>query len=204
MPAPDDVKADCYSAGERAAMLKTQQWRGRLLDPLLRCLARLLVTPDHLTLLSLLAGLSFCPLFVFSMKGAAFCALGLHVLLDGLDGPLARQLGVASRSGSFTDTMADQSVVVASTVTLMATHVVAIEPGGSYIFLYTVVVCFAMVRNALTIPYSWVVRPRFVVYAWLLVETYLLPGSIDYALWFFNALLAWKMVTGFRRIRKRI
>ena len=46
---------------------------------------------------------------------AALVALSLHVLIDGLDGPLARHLGIASRSGSFTDTMADQVVVVATT-----------------------------------------------------------------------------------------
>jgi hypothetical protein len=73
-----------------------------------------------------------------------------------------------------------------------------------YVFLYALVVGFAMIRNALSIPYSWVVRPRFVVYAWLLVEVYLWPGTIDTLLWVCNAVLACKMLTGFVRIRGRI
>jgi len=58
--------------------------------PLLMVLARLRVTPDHLTLLSLLAGLAFCPVFFWGLKPVAPALLLAHVLLDGLDGPLAR------------------------------------------------------------------------------------------------------------------
>ena len=197
------VKADCYSDGERRAMVWTQQVRARMLLPLLKLLAGCGVRPDHLTLASLLWGLAFCPLYFWS-PAVAFIALALHVLLDGIDGPLARHLDVASRKGSFTDTMADQIVVVATTVTLMVAKTLGIPAGGLYIFLYTVVVALAMVRNALAIPYWWLVRPRFVVYVWFLVETWLWPGSIDSVIWAFNVLLAYKMLTGFRRVRRSI
>jgi len=197
------IKADCYSAGERSAMEWTQKLRGRVFGPLLTLLARCRITPDQLTLLSFLVGVAFCPLYYWS-KPAAFTALALHMLLDGLDGPLARHTGIASRRGSFTDTLSDQTVVAASTITLMATHTIGTFAGGFYVFLYTVVVLFAMVRNALSLPYSWLVRPRSVVYAWLLVETYMLPGSIDCVLWVANGLLATRMLSGFWKIRKRL
>ena len=205
---PDDngqqaVNADCYSAGERRTMLLTQELRGRWLGPLLSALERLGVTPNHLTLLSNLAGLAFCPLYFWS-KPVAFGMLMLHVLLDGLDGPLARQTGLASRQGSFTDTMSDQIVVVLSTITLMFSQTISVLPGGLYIFLYTVVVLFAMARNVLSIPYSWLVRPRFFIYGWLIVETWFLPGTINVLLWIANLLLGWKMLTGFVHIRRKI
>jgi phosphatidylglycerophosphate synthase len=199
----EEPKADCYSAGERGWMQATQRWRERVLGPLLEKLARLGVTPNWLTLASLLAGLAFCPLWLVN-RPAAFVALALHVLLDGLDGPLARHMGVASRRGSFTDTMSDQSVVTAVAITLMATHVIGVVPGGLYVFLYALVVGFAMIRNALDVPYSWLVRPRFIVYGWLLVETSVWQGTIDWLLWGLNALLVWKVLTGFVRIRSRI
>jgi len=199
----DELKADCYSAGERDWMLATQRWREQALAPLLRSLVRVQVTPNDLTLLSLLAGLAFCPLWLVS-RPAAMVALLVHVLLDGLDGPLARFTNVASRRGSFTDSMADQIVVTGVTITLMATGVVGIVPGGAYVFLYTLVVAFAMIRNALAVPYSWLVRPRFIMYGWLLVETYAWPGSLEWLLWTFNVLLAWKVLTGFRKIRSKI
>ena len=126
--------------------------------------------------------------------------------LDLMDGALARHTGTASRRGSFTDSVCDQIVVVATTVTLMATSspIIGIWPGGVYIFVYTMVVVFAMVRNALAVPYSWLVRPRFIVYAWFIIELYLFAGTINYVLWLFNGLLAWKMTTGFLRIRRQI
>jgi phosphatidylglycerophosphate synthase len=97
------------------------------------------VTPDHLTLLSLLAGLAFCPLYFWALPWA-FAALAIHVFLDGLDGPFARYLGTASRAGSFTDSMSDQTVIAATTLMLMYVHVVDLLPGVIYILTYTVVV----------------------------------------------------------------
>jgi len=203
-PARDDKrKGDCYSAGERGWMVRTQQWRGLVLGPFLRGMTRAGMTPDHLTLLSLIAGLAFCPVFFIS-PAWALGLLVLHVLLDGIDGPLARHQNTASRRGSFTDTMSDQLVVTASTITLMQARLVGEICGGLYIFLYGIVVAFAMIRKSLGIPYSWLVRPRFVVYLGIPVELYLLPKTLEFLMWTFSALLAIKMLTGFIRIRRRL
>jgi phosphatidylglycerophosphate synthase len=207
----ETAKADCYAAGERGAMTWWQDLRAWWLGPLLRTLAAAGVTPDHITLASLASGLAFCPLWLWPgspawAKPAALAALVLHVLLDGLDGPLARQLGTASRRGSFTDSLADQIVVTASTLTLIA----APQPGvtgwiaGLYVFLYAIVVGFAMVRNALGRPYSWLVRPRFWVYGWLAVDLFLLPGWLDFVFGGFALLLGIKVASGFMAIRRAL
>lgn len=198
-----EPKGDCYSAGERGWMVRTQQWRGFLFGPLLHGMTRMGMTPDHLTLLSLVAGLAFCPVYFWSPPWALGLLI-LHVLLDGIDGPLARHQGTASRRGSFTDTMSDQLVVTATTITLMQARVVGEICGGLYIFLYGIVVAFAMIRNSLGIPYSWLVRPRFVVYLGIPVELYLLPQTLEVLMWTFSALLAVKMLTGFLGIRRRL
>jgi phosphatidylglycerophosphate synthase len=195
--------ADCYSAGEREWMIATQRWRARLLDRWLIVLTRLKVSPDAITGLSFVAGIAFGPIWFLSQP-AALVLLALHVLLDGIDGPLARFQGVASRRGSFTDTMSDQAVVTAVALTLMIDGVVGALPGGLYIFLYALVAMFAMVRNALAAPYSWLVRPRFFVYAWIVVELFVWPGTLTGLLWVCNGLLAIKVATGFLRIRKRL
>jgi phosphatidylglycerophosphate synthase len=184
-------------------MVQGQQLRARFLSPLLRLLEFLRVTPDHLTFLSLIAGLAFCPLY-FRSPEAAFLALVLHVLLDGLDGPLARHLGIASRRGSFTDTMADQLVVTATTITLMKAGVIGIAAGGVYVFVYGIVVAFAMVRNAMAIPYSWLIRPRFIIYLWMPLEVWWWSGTIEIGLWIASSLLAAKMFSGFLKIRKAL
>lgn len=204
MTAEIKPKVTCYSEGEGEFMRRSQAIRGRLLRPLLAVLARLRVTPNQLTLLSLLAGVAFCPFFLWGSKAAALALLLGHVLLDGLDGPLARYLQTASSQGSFTDTMTDQIVVTFSTLTLIHAGYAAAWPGGLYVFFYSTVVLFAMARNALAIPYSWLVRPRFLVFAWIPVEVYLRPGSLNVLLWIAAFLLALKMLTGFIQIRRKM
>jgi phosphatidylglycerophosphate synthase len=203
--------ADCYSAGERPAMVWGQEVRAWLLGPLLAWLGRCGVLPDHVTLVSLAAGLAFCPLWLWPgspawSKPAALAALLMHVLLDGLDGPLARHLGTASRRGSFTDTLADQLVVTVSTLAIITAPqpLAGVWAGGMYLFLYSLVVGFAMIRNALGVPYSWLVRPRFWVYAWIAVDQFLLAGWMDVVLWVFAAVLAVKAASGFVAIRRML
>ncbi len=203
MPDESPKVADCYAAGEREAMEANQQWRARLLGPMLRLFHWLGVTADHITLISLVVGIAACPLLIWSPSWG-LAALLAHVLLDGLDGPLARHAGTASPKGSLTDTMCDQTVVTGVTITLMALGLVSIPAGGCYIFVYTMVVVFAMIRNALQIPYSWLVRPRFVVYLWIAVEVYWWPGSLEFVLWGFNGLLALKLISGFWKLRQRM
>ena len=195
--------ADCYSSGERKWMVLTQQWRGRILAPLLRLLTRFGVSPDHLTLLSLVVGLAGCGLWLVDPVATLACVL-LHVLIDGLDGPLARHQQVASPRGSFTDTMADQAVVTAVTVTLMFARHLSVPAGGSFIFLYAVVALFAMARNLMRRPYAWVIRPRFIFYAWIPFELWMLPGTMNWLVWCCNALLGLSALTGFLAIRRRL
>ncbi len=94
------------------------------------------VSPNQLTLLSLVVGLVFCPLFALDIKLIAFLMLFLHVLLDGVDGPLARFQGTASSQGSFADTMVDQLVITFTTIALIASGYIGTWPGGLYIFLW--------------------------------------------------------------------
>lgn len=199
----EKTKADCYSAGDRKVMELTQRIRAKLFFPLLETLVKTGATADMVTVLSFVSGLLFCPLFFYS-KALALGSLGLHVFFDGLDGPLARHTGKASRKGSFTDTTTDQIVIFASTLTLIYAGIIGTLPGVIYIFVYTVVIAFSMIRNALAIPYSWLVRPRLLIYFWFIVELYILPGTIDFVLWIVVILLAAKMITGFVKIRKSI
>jgi phosphatidylglycerophosphate synthase len=147
----------------------------------------------------------------FWSPALAFIALLLHAIVDGIDGPLARHLGIQSKAGSFTDTTCDQIVVVAVTLTMMchADKLIPIPAGTIYIFLYTIVVVFAMVRNAMGIPYSWIVRPRLIVYGWLVLETFVFGGtrlenSTVFVIWIANILFLLRMVSGFFKIRANL
>ncbi len=170
---------DCYSSKDRHMMLWSQRLRAEILHPVLAALKRWHVTADAVTLTALVAGLAFCPL-LFVWPPAALVALALHVVLDGLDGALARFRGTAGRRGSFTDTLCDQIVVAASATALALFGLLHPAAATLYVFIYTVVVIFAMVGNALGVPYRFVVRPRFFVYLAIPFELYLLPGTLTW------------------------
>jgi len=200
-PKPD--KADVYSEGERAWMEKTQEIRARLFLPVLKVLVAAKITPDFLTFMSFCCGIAACYVYMINPLWA-FILIFLHVFIDGLDGPLARHMKVDSRKGSFTDTMSDQAVVAATTILFMWLGLLGILAGSLYILTYTVVVLFAMWRNYMHVPYHWLVRPRFYVFGWMVVETYWWPGTLDYVVWICVALLLIKTASGFRAIRKTL
>ncbi|QDT98502.1 CDP-alcohol phosphatidyltransferase family protein [Gimesia aquarii] len=200
-------KVSVYAKGEKTLMDASQQQRHLLLLPLLKLFVKWRITPNHLTFLSFLCGLSFCFTYALNWhlaKPLAFCLLTLHVLLDGIDGPLARLTGTAGNRGSFTDTTSDQLVVAFTTMTMIHYGLINVIPGSLYLVFYTLVVVFAMIRSSLAIPYSWLIRPRLIIYSWLPIEVYLLPNTLNYLLWFFILLLCWKSITGFYKIRKKL
>lgn len=200
------LQSDCYSAGERAWMEYGQGLRAEALKPLLLILERVHVTPDAVTIASGLCGVAFLPLWLMQHSAAALGCLLLHVLLDGLDGPLARRQGRASPRGSFVDTFTDQVVVTFVTIAwlIRSPGSLPIAVGASYVFLYAMVVGMAMVRNALDVPYSWLVRPRFFVFLAIALEWLSgLPLTV-FTLAICDALLAVKCATGFVALRAKL
>lgn len=197
---------DCYSAGERGWMEYGQKLRAVWLQPMLVGLTHLRISPDMITLLSGLAGVAFAPFWLSHWEGLALSCLVAHVALDGLDGPLARHQQRASPRGSFTDTFTDQIVVTIVAVAWMIkqANAWAIGLGGCYIFLYTLVVAMAMVRNALAVPYSWLVRPRFFMFTALAFEWVGWPWISYTTIAICCVLLIAKTVSGFLKLREQL
>lgn len=217
------AKADCYSEGERAMVLRYQQHKQSFLLPFLRLLTACRITPDAVTLFSLLLGFLFCPIYLAPLLfpeqewmwlAIAWGVLVAHMLVDGVDGPLARFQGTASQRGSFTDTAADQVALAAITLTFIHAQSnglpgLGLYAGGTFIFVYTVVVGFAMIRNAMGIPYRFLLRPRY--WVWLLlffeglfVRTEWMAITNETIVWVFNVMLSINMLTGFLAIRQKL
>jgi phosphatidylglycerophosphate synthase len=180
-----------------------QRWRERALRPGLIFCTKLGIRAGLVTGASLVAGLAFVPVWSVS-KAWALTLLALHVVLDGIDGPLARWQGRASARGSFTDTVCDQLVVAAVVLTLVADDRLAAVAGGTFLFLYTLTVAFAMVRNALGVPYSWLLRPRFVVYGAIPVELWVREGVMTPLCIVLAVVLGLKAASGFIAIRRAL
>ncbi len=206
MPDSAENKHDCYSEGERAWMEFGQRLRAVWLSPLLASLTYVGVTADAITWFAGGLGLGFAPLWLLHYQGLALLLLLIHVLLDGLDGPLARFQNLDSPRGSFTDTFSDQVVLTGVTLAWMidaptSSHIAG---GTIYVFVYAMVVAMAMARNALAIPYSWLFRPRFLVYVTIAVDFTCGSDLATFAFFLCNGLLAIKMLTGFLALRREL
>ncbi len=212
-----DARADCYSGGEREAMIAYQGFKQKWLMPLLVVLDKIGITPNQITLLSTLLGIAFLPLLIYCESNwtlhLAFWLLFAHLMIDGIDGPLARFQKIASPAGSFTDTFGDQIVVATTCIGMMIGReggpTISIFSGGTHIFLYTSVVAMAMVRNAMKIPYSTLIRPRNFVYGWYWMVTFFLcntfmNSSTTWFVWACNVVLLIKFFTGFWHIRNEL
>ncbi len=60
------------------------------------------------------------------------------------------------------------------------------------------------VRNSLQIPYSWLLRPRLILFLAIPIQLLGLPHAIAVVVWCSNAVLGIKLATGFYKLRKRL
>ena len=196
-------KSNCYSSKELAFMEWGQNVRQRIMKLLLHICTAYSITANHITLGAFIAG----ALGALALLYSPWLGIGLiciHVILDGVDGPLARYTNTDSNKGSFADTFSDQIVIALVCFVLIEMDTISAASGLIYILSYIIVVGFAMVRNALNVPYSWLVRPRFFVYLWIPFELFIFNGTMIYVLYAFSFLLCIKVYTGFLSIYKNL
>ena len=87
-------------------MKQAPPWDQRLANIMVRPLARTPITPNQLTIVTLLLALAAAALFAVGDKTAANWAAGLFILarfMDHFDGELARMTGKTSRLGYYLD-----------------------------------------------------------------------------------------------------
>ena len=102
---------DCFSSKERAAQQNFALLRDRFFSPVVKLTIRLRLSPNFVTVL----GVIFLVLACVSPPRMSYVValfLLLYVIMDGIDGPLARKLGRAHEGGSLVDICADQLGVI--------------------------------------------------------------------------------------------
>ncbi len=86
----------------------------------------------------------------------------------------------------------------------MAPTTLNIVIGVIFVFSYVLVIALAMARNSLAVPYAFLVRPRYFVYAALALDGLLATNATVYVLAVSDALLAVSSVTGFLVVRRQL
>lgn len=88
--------------------LKARKKVAPILEPIARVLAKIGVTPTVVTILGLAITIGGAVMIANGLLWQGGFVAGFGVLLDALDGPLARLKGTASDRGAFLDTMSDR------------------------------------------------------------------------------------------------
>jgi CDP-diacylglycerol--glycerol-3-phosphate 3-phosphatidyltransferase len=124
--------------------LKARKKAAPILQPIARVLAKTGVTPTMVTVLGLAITIVGAALIANGLLWQGGLTAGFGVLLDALDGPLARYKGTSSDRGAFIDTMSDRFGEVAVWVGL-----------GVYLREDSVglILCLVALAFSLLIPY---------------------------------------------------
>ncbi|MCA9042738.1 MAG: CDP-alcohol phosphatidyltransferase family protein [Planctomycetaceae bacterium] len=161
-----------FSESEQQSQQRFKQLRDSLLNPLVRGMSAIGLTPNLLSLLGLLVLAPFVWLLLQTSEPAqvrlAFWFLILHVGLDGLDGPLARHQGKSGPAGTLVDMVCDHLGMVVVSITLIQVGLLHAALGSVYVFLYTTSVVFIVVLNQIERPFRFVFRSKYVLYGILL------------------------------------
>ena len=142
-------------------------WRDRrtlFFKPLLRILTSLGVSANAVTIFGIAAGLAF-PFLVTSYPFLAVCMIVLHLLADGIDGPLGRYQNTTSQSGSLFDMIADHTVMVCVMIGLLVLGLVDPIQSLIYVYTYILLVVFLVVRNIIKKPAGYIMRTKYILYA---------------------------------------
>jgi len=171
-----------YSGVEGKVLYRWQRVRQTLLKPVAAGLSRLGITPDMLSLASVLLGIGF--FFCARLNlGVAIGLLAASVILDGLDGVLARYTRNVSARGSFTDMFCDQLVVALTVGGLVWAGVIMGVLGVLFVYIYTALVIFLVLHEMLAVSSSWLIRPsRMLLYVFVVVYYFTGRNWLDYLL----------------------
>ncbi len=130
------------------------------------------IMAKHLTLLSFILMLAFFPLF-FRLKWwpAALLTVLAHIMLDALDGPLARHSETASQSGALADMLNDISgmAIVGLTLIFLGNES---NPGlvATYIVVYLYLTIFVVVLNLTGTQLPWIIRTKYFLFLFVFMK----------------------------------
>jgi len=170
-------KLNYFSDEEQNSQSEFAKKRTKILKPILSLVDSLGLTPDGISYFALSLLIPFTIFFKAEPIFATLCLM-IYVLLDGLDGALARFKGSDNLGGSLTDIVVDQVGLVVIVGNLIYHGMT--DPTISYYYgiLYIVMISFSVVQNALEIPMQRLVRSKYVIYLIYIIHSIPYLGNL--------------------------
>lgn len=195
-----------FAEQEQAGQERFQKIRDGLFGPIVRLCIACHISADLISLLSILqlAPAGYFLLTATEPRHAAIASafIWLHVILDALDGPIARSTGKAGPAGAFTDMCVDHTGMMITSCLLAAADLADGTLTTVYVSFYTLAVVFTIWLNVVGQPFRLVIRTKYLLYA--LVTFCGLSGTnvFNEALFGFCAIHIAFSIGGFLKLRR--
>lgn len=159
---------DSFSTAERRFLVPFRRGFAKLTSPAVWLLAALHIPPNAVSLSQIAIGI----LIVFLMPdqpGLATALFFLTLVIDGLDGALARAYGQSSQFGALVDQISDhvrETLMIAALAFVGALHPV---PAVMYGLVYALFNFLLFLCNYRSVPVPWAIKSYMVVYPGLIL-----------------------------------
>lgn len=160
-----------FSTKEKQGFKKFAQNRTNILKPLLNILDKLKITPDMISILGLLSVFIFVYFIQKNLIWAGVFMI-LHIVLDGIDGSLARYKNQASQKGALMDIAVDQGGIIIAVLGFIYFGLVDSFWASLYIIAYTLMIGFVIILNTFNKSPKYIFRSKYLVYVIFFIDQY--------------------------------
>ena len=192
-----------FSKADKKGLFKFSEYRYKLLKPLSKVLTLLKITPDMISYFGLLILTGFA-YYLNKKPLIAGIFLIIHILLDGIDGPLAKYQKKAGNKGALTDIICDHTGIIIVTLTLIYYRLLNGTIGAAYIYIYTLLIIFTVIRNKLEITPNITFRSKYFVYLCLIPLIYNKTNILNYAILAFSIIKIPFTIDSYIKIKRKL
>jgi len=192
-----------FSESESNSMYKFQEFRNKIFLPISKLLMKVGLTANIISYIGLFVLIGFI-LNINSNPVSAVVFLALHVFIDAFDGPLARLMNQEGNSGAFTDMICDHTGMAVVVVTLIWANLVDPILASIYLYIYTMLIIFVVIRNQMKVPIKFVIRTKYYLYALFALFAIWNLNFLDQGLLLFTVLMLPSLFSSYFVIKKSL
>jgi len=152
-----------FSSKEKEGQDVFSKKRTQFLKPISAFLTKLGISPDQVSYFGIFLLILF-GIFFKSAPVLAFVLLFFYVLMDGIDGSLARFQNSQNKGGSLTDIICDQLGLVLIVGLLLYYNMASPVLGYIYVTIYLTMIVLSVYQNALNIELGLLIRSKYYIY----------------------------------------
>jgi|GEM_PF-2392841 len=195
--------ADCWSPSERKMKGFFETIKKYLFWPIVKTCAKFGITANMVSYVSAAIGIASAVYVWYDMKISAILLL-ISLLLDGVDGAVARDQNPPKLPGSITDCFCDQLVISSTTIAFIATGLLDPVIGGLYLVGYPLLITFSILKNIINKPNIYVFRPRIIVYIGFWIFVIFGKNYMDYIVLPISIIILLYVIYDFYSLRKTL